>query len=66
MDGLFGVTSAAKYLGVTRQRVYKMIKDGVLIPVRFDGKPFFTQQQLDKRIEKVGKPKDGVNNESDY
>ena len=64
MEGLLGVKSAAEYLGVTRQRVYKMIEDGVLIPVRVDGKPFFTVQQLDKRIEKFGKPKDRMNTES--
>lgn len=60
MDGLLGVTSAAKYLGISRQRVYKMIEDEVLIPVRIDGKPYFTVQQLDKRKEKLAQSKEIV------
>lgn len=63
MEGLLGVTRAAEYLGVTRQRVYKMIEDGVLVPVRVDGKPFFTIQDLDKRNEKMGKSKEDVNSD---
>lgn len=63
MDGLVGVTRAAEYLGVTRQRVYQMIEKGVLVPVLVDGKPFFTIHQLDKRNEKMGKSKGIVKSE---
>lgn len=57
MEGLLGVTRAAEYLDVSRQRVYKMIEKGVIIPVLIDGVPFFTVQELDKRNEKMGKSK---------
>jgi hypothetical protein len=48
-DGFLNPVAAARYLGVTRKRIYDLKSMGAIEPDGYDGRtPLFTRQALDR------------------
>jgi len=49
-NGMFTLTGAASYLGVSRQTIYNWIKAGKLYPIRIMGLPYLPISEVNKLL----------------
>lgn len=49
---LIGIPTAAKRLGLTRQRMYQLIKEGAITVIEIDGHKFIDADTLDYKVQR--------------
>jgi excisionase family DNA binding protein len=49
---LIGIPTAAKRLGLTRQRMYQLIQEGEIQTVDIDGRKFIDWETLDYKVQR--------------
>ncbi len=53
---LFTVNQACTYLSISRMSLYRLIRNGEIIPVNIGGRTLFDRKDLDELIEKAKDP----------